>query len=333
VTTYVTAQIAAIPTPSQVDQTARDQIALTNLRLLLNSGVASGALVQGYQWELATDEWGATSTNETYTVGSPNYYSNAVSTYTQVSQGTGTNIGDATSGGGLAAAFDGVTNQSYTAGAQSATATANIGKDYTSPGAKAVARVKVYASNDYGFYNNGGGTTTVYLQYADTSGGSWTTLASATGTDTASTSITVTYSGTPPTKNCWRAQIVAPNAACKVAEVQFFTADAPVDMTLLPPSSVSVSSAPSYMVAYLLWKDDSGSAVLGTDLTVELSRDGGTTYTAATQTNLAAYDGTYSIIKARASVSAQPSGTSMKARIKTLNTKAQRVAAPAIYSE
>jgi hypothetical protein len=87
------------------------------------------------------------------------------------------------------------------------------------------------------------------------------------------------------------------------------------------------------MDAYLLWKDDSGSAVLGTDLTVELSRDGGTTYTTATITTLASFDGNYSIIKARANVSGQPSGTSMLCRIKMLNSKLQRVAAPALYSE
>jgi hypothetical protein len=53
------------------DYMARDQIAATNLRLLLASSVASGALVQGYQWEFATDEWGATSTNETYAGSGP----------------------------------------------------------------------------------------------------------------------------------------------------------------------------------------------------------------------------------------------------------------------
>lgn len=66
---------------------------------------------------------------------------------------------------------------------------------------------------------------------------------------------------------------------------------------------------------------------------IKRCRDGGTTYTTATLTNLASYDGTYSIIKARADVSAQPSGTSMLCRIKQINSKLQRVAAPALYAE
>ena len=72
---------------------------------------------------------------------------------------------------------------------------------------------------------------------------------------------------------------------------------------------------------------------MGTDITVDLSRDGGTTWTSATLTNLAAYDASYSIVKARADVSAQPIGTSMTMRITTLNSKAQVVTAPALYAE
>jgi hypothetical protein len=119
----------------------------------------------------------------------------------------------------------------------------------------------------------------------------------------------------------------------QLSDFNAYEAGSPTNMTLIPDASVTVSSAPTYMDAFVLWKDDSGSAALGTDFTIELSRDGGTTYTAGTLTNLASYDGTYSLLRARANVSAQPSGTSMLCRIKTLNTKAQRVAAPAIYAE
>ncbi|HTH18301.1 MAG TPA: hypothetical protein VL974_16705, partial [Magnetospirillum sp.] len=61
---------------SGTDILARDQIALTNLRLLLNSAVSSGALFQGMQWELASDEWAAGSSGYAFNSSSPNYYGN-----------------------------------------------------------------------------------------------------------------------------------------------------------------------------------------------------------------------------------------------------------------
>lgn len=72
-----------------------------------------------------------------------------------VAQGTGTNIGDMTGRSGLAAAFDGNTNQSFSAcaGKLTSTTTAYIGKNY-SP-AKAVTRVTIHGSNDLGFQHTG----------------------------------------------------------------------------------------------------------------------------------------------------------------------------------
>lgn len=106
---------------------------------------------------------------------------------------------------------------------------------------------------------------------------------------------------------------------------------ASTNMVLVSPV-VPVSSAPSNVSLYFLYKDDSASAVLGTDLTCDLSADGGVNWAAATLSNVAAYDGTYSIVKARATVSGHP-GTLLKGRIQSLNAKAQRVTAPALYKE
>jgi hypothetical protein len=56
---------------------------------------------------------------------------------------------------GLAAAFDGTTNQSFTAGAgkSTSTTTAYIGKNYS--GGKACTRVTIHGSNDLGFQHTG----------------------------------------------------------------------------------------------------------------------------------------------------------------------------------
>lgn len=92
-----------------------------------------------------------------------------------------------------------------------------------------------------------------------------------------------------------------------------------------------MTTTSTFADVYCLYKDDSGTAVLGTDLTVELSGDGGTNYVSATSIVLASFDGSYSFIRARADLGAAP--TSLRARLKTLNGKPQRIAAPALYAE
>lgn len=77
-------------TISPVDQTARDQIVLTNLRQMLNTSVGTGALVRGKEWELSTDEWGATSTGESYVNGTISYYTQQVGADVTYNSGSGT---------------------------------------------------------------------------------------------------------------------------------------------------------------------------------------------------------------------------------------------------
>ena len=61
---------------------------------------------------------------------------------------------------------------------------------------------------------------------------------------------------------------------------------------------------------------------INTDLTAEISRDGGTTWTAATLALVETLkDGTLAYEDNSVTISGQPSGTAMKYRIKTLNTK------------
>lgn len=67
------------------------------------------------------------------------------------------------------------------------------------------------------------------------------------------------------------------------------------------------------------------STTLNTDCTIEVSRDGGTTWTAGTLVNEGAFDTTTNILSATVDVSAQPSGTSMKWRFNSLNNKEQRL--------
>jgi hypothetical protein len=69
---------------------------------------------------------------------------------------TGTNIGNATNGGGLAAAFDGTTSQAFGAGAGSSGSVASIWVGKTLTGPKVFGQAIVYGSNDRGFVTGGG---------------------------------------------------------------------------------------------------------------------------------------------------------------------------------
>lgn len=321
---------------SSTDTVARDQIALTNLRLMLNTAITTGALVQGKQWELATDEWGATSTNETYTApGSLGYYTNPETYSSDVCSG-GTAISGGDSGTNYASlAFNNIGSNSGTnqwvasqTGA-GANGVAYIGYDFGSGITKTIRRIK------FDFFNNGTnyGCTSFKVQYSD-NGSSWSDAQTISPTNTDGWQ-TFDF-GANGAHRYWRLLCNATpvNSYLEIDEIEMIELIAAPNITLLPPAAVSVGAAPVYMDCIFLYKDDSGSAVLGTDLTVELTGDGGTDWAAATLTTLASYDGTYSLVKARADISgATTTGTSLSARIKTLNGKTQRIAAPAIYAE
>lgn len=103
---------------------------------------------------------------------------------------TGTNIGNATEAGGLAAAFDGVTNQSIVAGARRSNNTLMwIGKTVATP--TAVEKVTIFGSNDQGYHFQNP-VMTVYLHgkngAAPTAGTEGTVLGSISFTDTANES-------------------------------------------------------------------------------------------------------------------------------------------------
>ena len=94
------------------------------------------------------------------------------------------------------------------------------------------------------------------------------------------------------------------------------------NMTLIN-SGLTASSAPSN--GFITVQADPVDAVSpNTDITAEISRDGGTNWTAATLT-AGATNGGFINYEGSCDISGQPSGTSMKYRVKTLNTKEVRV--------
>jgi hypothetical protein len=72
---------------------------------------------------------------------------------------TGTNIGNATGGGGLAAAWDGTTSQAYAACAQAPIGTGWLGKTLASP--RRFGQAVIRGSNDQGFVTGSNPTVTI----------------------------------------------------------------------------------------------------------------------------------------------------------------------------
>lgn len=91
----------------------------------------------------------------------------------QVPQATGTNIGNMTEVGGLAAAFDGTTSQAQAACAYKTGGSGTVGKDYGS--AKNIVRWRAWGSSDFGWNNQPtNGSATISIQ-GSTDGSSWNT--------------------------------------------------------------------------------------------------------------------------------------------------------------
>lgn len=89
---------------------------------------------------------------------------------------------------------------------------------------------------------------------------------------------------------------------------------------VLVSNAVTANTTPT-TAQIVLFEEDVDAITLNTDLKVYVSRDAGVTYTQLTLASLGVYDGTKKILSAEGSISAQPSGTSMKYKVETANIK------------
>jgi predicted RecA/RadA family phage recombinase len=105
-------------------------------------------------------------------------------------------------------------------------------------------------------------------------------------------------------------------------EIQFKIADGSstvANMTLV--SNAFTATAVPTVARVATFIDPQESITINTDFTAEASRDGGTTWTAITLALTSNPVGTVEQYEGTASISSQPSGSSMKYRLKTLNNK------------
>lgn len=91
------------------------------------------------------------------------------------------------------------------------------------------------------------------------------------------------------------------------------------NMTLISQSQTA-DAAPSTS-KIIVFEEDVDAVTLNTDLEAYVSRDGGTTWTQATLSNVGLYETGKNILIGSVDISGQPSGTSMKWKLVTANSK------------
>jgi hypothetical protein len=248
-----------------------------------------------------------------------------------ISQATGTAIGNfGENGGSLSLQFDGTTNAAVAGAAvtNSATSGKYFGKTYS--GGQAVSKARVYGRNDAGYVNSITPTVTIELCWKDgaapnSTASDVTVAGSDSFTETNTTNMQEITSNTTDPHDHWVLRFSHNGAANAMfaVEGEFFGLSTTNNLTV---SSVAFTAAsvPTKMKALIRIKEVD-AATAGTDYTLECSRDGGTTWTTMTLTELftsaSPTAGMRVVEAAETDVSGQPSGTSPRWRFKTLNNK------------
>lgn len=245
-----------------------------------------------------------------------------------IAAGTGTASTDA--GIRTTAWTDGTSSQDSNSCTVKTSATSMYLRKNYSP-AKAIHSVVVFGSSDQGFVESANPTVTLNLYGKN--GGSPSTptdgtlIGTLSFTDTANESTGRTVVSTAPTTTydyVW-VNIVQSGGAGIIdcAECTFYETSGANNLTVRS-ASFTAASAPSAMKAVIRVKEVDAAAP-GTDYTLEFSRDGGTTWTVATLTELFTSPSPTASIRVcqtnEVNVSGQPSGTSPRWRFNTLNNK------------
>jgi len=298
----------------------------------------------------ATDIDASTSTNETYDSTSSFYSSPSSAVTTSAASNWTDSNGTAvlTSGSVTCAGDDAVKSVDTFAG--------NFEMQFTvdglSPGR--ATYIGVYPISEDSTFNASSGTAgltsmtnSVFLTFSNASGAT-VTASVGSGTDSGGSNIfSVSTDGTSVVKmtrvgstykvfldgaleHTWtHTSSVEVRMACGTGmtthhtrwdEFTWTTPATVANMTLVS-NAFTAKAAPATGRIHVQVKEIDSSTV-NTDLTTEISRDGGTNWTSATLTLVDTLsDGTKAYQNNAVDISGQPSGTSMKYRIKTLNTK------------
>jgi hypothetical protein len=248
---------------------------------------------------------------------------NTTTTGSQISTSGTTKTGSYTANGGLASAFDGVTSQTSAVSAVTPTSTAGynntISVDWGVGVTKTVARFKVFTPTDSALLGGGGGST-LKLQ-GSTNNSTWVDLYTS-GTVLATNGSSIDVSSGIDTSTAYRYHRINVNGngtnGSFIAEIQFFAPSVTNNLTLVTTAQTADASVSKARI--LLEIDESISApVLNTDITAEVTCDGGSHWASASLTDVGAGQGGRRIGESGEIVCT--AGTSFAARIKTFNNK------------
>ena len=337
---YADAKAASILSSTSFSSLEQDQ-ALTALLSTMAGGWGAGTLSNGAYDAFNSDTIGGNSSNQAYSAGSK-LYENQVG-YALVSPSAGTIISTGTTALGpynLAAAFDGSAIGVYNAATSCYTGAPFsaslyqlcVGKDYGAGNAHAVTRCRLYSSTDQGlWWGHIGSDLTIAVDCSD-DGASWAEAATQAITNATGTIYTLTWPSAGAHRY-WRLRIVVADGSQNIScpEMDFSTANSAPNMALVSNAlNPAPTTAPAKVKILVLHKAIDAST-LNTDFTAEASRDG-STWTAGTLSDTGLTVNGFKVLWAAVDVSAQPSGTTVKYRLKTLNAKAQQVKGVAVIT-
>jgi len=289
-------------------------------------------MVKGFMDEYE-DESGidlVNSENQVYN-SSDDYYSPFLDTSELIAQNIGTPFGDMTAGGGLASGFDNNQSQAFGIGPRGipANGLGYIGKDWGSGNTNAISAYKIYGSSDYGFDSSSQSDSTITTQlYGSDSLPLNSTdgilLQSSTFTDPNNASVQVINSGIN-TSTAYRyhwVKISSSRSAEVMAfsEVEFYKVIIIIENMELVSNNKIADDVPTSS-RIVLFEEDVDSITINTDLKAYISRDNGTTFSQVTLEDEGNYITGARILSGVVDISAQPSGSNIKYKIETLNSK------------
>ncbi|WP_324615024.1 DUF2793 domain-containing protein [Hyphomicrobium album] len=245
-----------------------------------------------------------------------------------ISTGTGSVVGNMTTRGGTAASSDGTTSQAASASSGITATSGFVGKDWGSGNSKTIGRFRVFSANNTEWTVNSGGNITIELRghsSAPSTGPEGTLLYTSSAVNTGTGIVHDVSSGiTASTAYRYHWMRISHDLGggfeLVVAEVQLYEAGVTNNLTVRS-AAFTAASAPSAMKGVIRVKEVD-AATAGTDYTLEFSRDDGTTWSAATLTEVFTAPGSIRVCETNlVDVTGQPSGTALRWRFKTLNNK------------
>ena len=295
-------------------------------RLSMNDGIAD-------PFKDESDINTTTSSNESYDSGSDFYVATAPDTLLDLSGLTISADGVGTQNRPTAL-YDKDTDQAANTQATTWNADATsfaFGVDHGANVTRVVSKVKYYSPNDAPggiFAAHGGGNLTFTMQ-GSTDDSTWVGLGGDLTQAFPYSDVSETYEHTMTSTTGYRYHRVlcTKNSGSpgylRLAEAQMLTAGAMNDMTLVSNAFVA-DTPPSvgriHIQVALRAASTTQEFTVNDDLTAEISRDGGTTFTEGTLVlKEKLKDGTFAFEDNNVAIGGQPAGTNMVYRIKTLN--------------